>query len=196
MAADYTDGCGWGKLDRTAAINLSDVISTFSPRTKNAKARMLLILYASTWSDGTTGMGVRTLAESAGVNRGQADRFIKELKQSGVLVDAGERKTSSGVYKLKRFVWLNETEEGMSRKTVTPSIGKPGKSVTPSLGKPGKSVTHQSAQSAQNACTSCTRADGAAEPPAAHPEKKRPDTESLEYWLTPPPSARAVTDDG
>lgn len=106
MAADYTDGGGWAKLDTTAAFNLAAIAGTFSPRSFEKQVRMLLILYRSMSADGSISMGYRTLAERADVTKQSAERFIKKLEDEGDLVIVGERTNSGGRYTVRRFSWM------------------------------------------------------------------------------------------
>ncbi|HCG61325.1 MAG TPA: hypothetical protein DEV22_02765, partial [Collinsella sp.] len=106
MAADYTDGGGWAKLDATSADELAAIISTFTPRYLEKHTRILLMLFQSMNSDGTISVGYRTLAERAGVTKKAVERFVKKLEDSGDLVVVGERKNSSGRFTVRRFAWM------------------------------------------------------------------------------------------
>ena len=106
MAADYTDGGGWAKLDRTAVEELSAIAATFTPRYLEKQFKMLLTLYQSMSADGTISMGYRTLAERACVAKSAAQRFMARLEKSGDLVIVGERTNGGGRYTVRRFRWM------------------------------------------------------------------------------------------
>ena len=106
MAADYTDGGGWAKLDQAAAFGLARAASSFPTSKLEKYTRMLLVLYSGTGRDGCVTMGRRTLAERAGVSEDTARSFIDRLEDRGVLIPAGEKVTQNGTYTLRRWEWL------------------------------------------------------------------------------------------
>ena|GEM_PF-6431798 len=166
MAADYTDGGGWAKLDATAVDELAAIIGGFSPRYLEKQARMLLTLYQSMSADGTISMGYRTLAERADVSKSAAQRFVKKLEDTGDLVVVGERVNDGGRYTVRRFAWMG----GDPLNRVTPDPRKPEKRVTPDPRKPEKRVTSELLRSSQKGGVSAN----AAPPPENRSETTPP----------------------
>ena len=167
MAADYTDGGGWAKLDATAAFKLAEIAGTFSPRSFEKQVRMLLILYQSMSADGTISMGYRTLAERAGVSRRTAELFMRKLEDGGDLVVVGERVNDGGRYTVRRFTWMG----GDTLERVTPDTQTRQKRVTPDTQTRQKRVTSELLRSSQKGGVSAN---------AATPPEDRSET-------TPPP---------
>lgn len=134
---------GYGQLTTEAAVCLADVIASFQ-RNRDTQTRALLVLFASTNPDGCTAMGIRTLAERAGVSKGQAEFLLKKLERDGVLEVVGTSRPSrgGGEYTIRRFSWVSKSSQ-------TPRLNKPRFSQTPRLNKPPFSQTHQSTQSTQ-----------------------------------------------
>ena len=89
---DYTDGGGWAKLDKTAAVHLGEIIATF-PKAKAEKyTTMLLILYTQMGNNGVITTGRRTLAKLAGVGEHIARYFLLKLAHDGAIIALGEEK--------------------------------------------------------------------------------------------------------
>lgn len=117
---DYSDGHGWGKLDNTAARGLADIIDTFGDsRTRHDYTALLLCLYASLGQDGVAVVGRDTLAKRAKVSTGKARRFLELGEAAGWLVRAGERRTTTGTYTVRRF------DFDWRRESVSPSALAP-----------------------------------------------------------------------
>lgn len=107
MGADYTDGGGWAKLDGTAAVHLSRCIDGFTTRTKSVYTMLLLMLFSCTGRDGTVNVGIRTLAERAGVSVKQARGFMEHLEDTGVLVELGKKpQDRRSPYVTRSWFWL------------------------------------------------------------------------------------------
>lgn len=138
MAADYTDGGGWAKLDQTAADGLATVAETFPAAKRGKYFRMLLTLYSATGRDGCVTIGRRTLAERAGVHEESARRFLAKLENDGFLVPAGERVTQHGTFPMRRWEWL--VDGGGSKNRPTPGSKSPGKSTEGGSKSPRKST--------------------------------------------------------
>lgn len=139
MAADYTDGGGWAKIDQTACDHLADIVATFSPAYMAAHTRMLLTLYRSIGNDGTIAIGYRKLAERSGVTERAAYKFIEKMEQRGILVRVGERKTPAGDYTVRRFAWM----EGATQEGSTPATQKAPSGKHPRYLKGGVWVAHK-----------------------------------------------------
>lgn len=145
MAADYTDGGGWAKIDTTAALELADVIALFPPKGAKRYTRMLLVLYASTSKSGTVSMGYRTLAERAGVPEMSARHFLAWMEKNGVLIPDGSKKTRAGQFAVRRWPWIREGGESINRRT--PASVSQSESTHPRVYFPERIDAHQIYQS-------------------------------------------------
>lgn len=169
MAADYTDGGGWAKIDTTAAFGLSRAVAMFPQSKREKYTRMLLVLYSSTGRDGCVTMGRRTLAERADVSEDSARSFIAMLEKNGILVPAGKKATPNGNYSLRRWEWLVDDGGGFK-----PPVGggfRPGE--TPGGGgfRLGKTPHNRCQKQMLGAGGSAA----AAPPPEHHSEIVEPD---------------------
>lgn len=157
MAADYTDGGGWAKLDTTAALELADVIAAFPPNATQRYTRMLLVLYASTAKDGTVSTGYRTLAEKAGVTVMAARHFIAWMDSHKVLVSEGAKKTRAGQFTVRRWAWVKEG--GCVYHPTHPVSLSQRNSTHPRVVSPGQIDTYQSStELSEGACGSAAAA--------------------------------------
>lgn len=181
--ADYTDGGGWAKLDQAGAEGLSEIIGTFSPRTRMLKTRMLLTLYASLDKSGQTSLSYRRLAKRTGASNGQAQRFIEELEQDGFLIRCGEVKSVAGEHSKRRFDWPYPGWDRVNQKSDSPDISLTRESDSPCITSPGKSDSHQRVQSTQNGALCAPAGPGAAKTPP------RPDQTATDpaLWTKPSP---------
>ena len=178
-AEDLTDGGGWAKLDNTGARRLADIVAGFSPRTVASKTRMLLSLYASTNRLGKTSVGKKRLSELADVSEDQASRFLKELKDDGILLTVDVIVSTTGRYEVRQFSWI----EGAPQKSAAPGVSFPEKSAAPGGRKPGKSAAHTREHRSR-------KGTGAPASPGPGPEEQNePKVNKLENWTILPPCA-------
>ena len=107
MAADYTDGGGWAKLDQTAAQELASVISTFTKRTVAKYTLLLLTLYRSMDADGRITAGYESMSKMTGIPIRTVRRFIEDMESQGVLVRIGSyKRKGGGSFIVRRFSWI------------------------------------------------------------------------------------------
>ena len=117
---DYTDGRGWARLDKTAAVLLGQIAASF-PRIKTEKCiTMLLILYASMDNSGVITMGRRTLAKLAGVGENTARYFLNKLLKDGAIVQIEQEDKNKTRY---MFWWIAERRGGLITTRKSPGGG-------------------------------------------------------------------------
>lgn len=100
---DYTDGSGWAKLDATSARELAAVIATFPPSKAEAWSSVLLCMFSTMDQRGVTRVGMRTLAEMAGVSFKVVRGLIERLERDEVVIPLGG---GNGHYEARTFSWL------------------------------------------------------------------------------------------
>lgn len=101
MQGDYTDGGGWSRLDATSARALADAAGATGRA--GARVRVALALFATLRPDGTTRVGERTLAKSAGVGYQEARGAVRALERSGAVVRVGGGAPGAPV--VRAFSW-------------------------------------------------------------------------------------------
>ena len=166
---------GWYKLDEEAAHRLSEIIATFSPKSRAQRTHMLLYCYSKTIASGKPcpyfKVGQRTISKGCHVSVGTARRFLESMDEQGWFVKVG--KSEHGRYQKRTFWWLaddaNSVQASTEGSVQTSTEGMsfcPAESTEGSVQTPCGKYAHQSAEHSESAVRSS--ADAGAHAPESY----------------------------
>lgn len=182
---------GWYKLDEEAAHRLSEIIATFSPKSRAQRTHMLLYCYSKTIASGKPcpyfKVGQRTISKGCHVSVGTARRFLESMDEQGWFVKVG--KSEHGRYQKRTFWWLaddvNSVQAGTEGSVQAGTEGVsfcPTESTEGSVQTPCGKYAHQSAKHSESAMRSSADAGAHA------PEPYQDDCE--DYYIDLMPAIR------
>lgn len=138
---------GYGQLSERDALELSRIMEGFPTRSRAAYSRMLLVCWANLYYPANQTpyfmLGRRELGKRCGVGDKTAGRFLHALHSAGDLLELGTRRTKTGEYIKRTFVWL-VSESGANDPTMKrphpandPTPRRSGGETTPPVGLVG-----------------------------------------------------------